>query len=208
MSTDRIDPRAGFVAPEALARGPNGWPRCRWCGNEVAPPRRTFCSDPCLHEHLLRTSPGYARQRVRERDQGVCRRCGRDTALLPEIYRWAKLHYDDLFACLNYLKSWGGAWFERRIYSHFFHEDLAALIGVTRTGTAWEMDHVLPVIEGGGSCGLDNLRTLCIPCHREVTRDLRGRLGAARRAEFHPGREAEPHQVELPQAEVPEADAT
>jgi hypothetical protein len=42
----------------------------------------------------------------------------------------------------------------------------------------WDMDHILPVIEGGGACGLENLRTLCLVCHRQVTREL-----AARRAE-------------------------
>ena len=38
----------------------------------------------------------------------------------------------------------------------------------------WEADHILPVVEGGDS-GLDNIRTLCIPCHREVTKALRER---------------------------------
>jgi len=42
----------------------------------------------------------------------------------------------------------------------------------------WEADHIVPVIEGGGECGLDNYRTLCIPCHKKVTAEL-----AARRAE-------------------------
>lgn len=47
-------------------------------------------------------------------------------------------------------------------------------------GPAWEMDHVVPVVEGGGECGLDNLRTLCVPCHRRVTRELRARMAARR----------------------------
>jgi 5-methylcytosine-specific restriction endonuclease McrA len=178
MSTQRTDPRAGFVDPRDLPRGMHGWPCCRRCGREVPPPRRTFCCDDCVHEHLLRTSPGYARRRVFERDGGLCRRCGRDTALLPEIYRWARRHYDDLFPALAALRGWGGPWFERRVFSHFFHGELAALIGVSRSGTAWEMDHEVPVSEGGGECGLENLRLLCIPCHRAVTRELKRRLKA------------------------------
>jgi 5-methylcytosine-specific restriction endonuclease McrA len=32
------------------------------------------------------------------------------------------------------------------------------------------------VAEGGGGCGLDNLQTLCTPCHRAETDKLRSRL--------------------------------
>lgn len=38
----------------------------------------------------------------------------------------------------------------------------------------WEADHILPVVEGGDS-NLENMRTLCIPCHRNVTAALRER---------------------------------
>src|SRR6478672_9438921 len=32
----------------------------------------------------------------------------------------------------------------------------------------WEADHIVPVVEGGDS-HLENIRTLCVPCHRQVT---------------------------------------
>ena len=47
---------------------------------------------------------------------------------------------------------------------------------------AGERLRMRPVVEGGGSCGLENLRTLCWECHRKVTRELavrRGRIRAA-----------------------------
>lgn len=47
----------------------------------------------------------------------------------------------------------------------------------------WEADHIVPVVEGGGECGLDNYRTLCIPCHKKVTAELRARLVKNRRTE-------------------------
>lgn len=50
------------------------------------------------------------------------------------------------------------------------------------TGDRWQADHIKPVIEGGGECGLGNYRTLCIPCHKAETAALRKRM-AARRAE-------------------------
>lgn len=33
-------------------------------------------------------------------------------------------------------------------------------------GNAWHADHIIPVYAGGGMCQLDNLRTLCVPCHQ------------------------------------------
>ncbi|MDE1154383.1 MAG: HNH endonuclease signature motif containing protein [Acidobacteriaceae bacterium] len=45
--------------------------------------------------------------------------------------------------------------------------------------TLWDADHILPVAEGGGECDLQNLRTLCLPCHQEATAALRLRLRAS-----------------------------
>jgi hypothetical protein len=36
----------------------------------------------------------------------------------------------------------------------------------------------LPVVEGGGECDLQNLRTLCLICHRQQTLELRRRLAS------------------------------
>jgi 5-methylcytosine-specific restriction protein A len=46
----------------------------------------------------------------------------------------------------------------------------------------WHMDHILPVVEGGGECGLENLRTLCIPCHKKETAELARRRAERRRS--------------------------
>ena len=31
-------------------------------------------------------------------------------------------------------------------------------------------DHIVPVVEGGGTCDISNLRTLCTPCHEKERR--------------------------------------
>ena len=49
------------------------------------------------------------------------------------------------------------------------------------TGDLWQADHIVPVVEGGGECTLDNLRTLCTACHNVETAALRKRLAQARR---------------------------
>lgn len=45
----------------------------------------------------------------------------------------------------------------------------------------FDMDHRRPVVMGGGSCDLSNLRTLCKPCHKLVTAELARRRAAKRR---------------------------
>ena len=37
----------------------------------------------------------------------------------------------------------------------------------------WEADHILPVADGGGECGLENYRLLCRTCHLGVTAQWR-----------------------------------
>jgi hypothetical protein len=40
---------------------------------------------------------------------------------------------------------------------------------------------VTPVVEGGGNCGLEGYRTLCLRCHRAVTAELAARRARERR---------------------------
>jgi hypothetical protein len=86
---------AGAKNPSGALRGPNGRVLCRWCGTEVAPPRRTFCSGGkvwfvyregsmtnatlwgCAEEWKIRAQPGFLRRVVWARDRGRCAGCGR-----------------------------------------------------------------------------------------------------------------------------------
>ena len=48
----------------------------------------------------------------------------------------------------------------------------------------WDADHIVPLVEGGTNI-MENLRTLCLRCHRQETARLRRRLAereALRRA--------------------------
>jgi hypothetical protein len=44
--------------------------------------------------------------------------------------------------------------------------------GTCRAGDLWQADHIIPVCDGGGIADLANLRTLCVPCHEQVTEQL------------------------------------
>jgi 5-methylcytosine-specific restriction endonuclease McrA len=49
------------------------------------------------------------------------------------------------------------------------------------SGHLWQADHIVPVIEGGGECGLENYRTLCTACHKAETAALARRRAEARK---------------------------
>jgi 5-methylcytosine-specific restriction protein A len=154
MSTNRTMP-GGWVDPRALPKGPNGRNLCRWCNLEVPKGRVTFCSAWCVEEWRLRSDPGYIREKVLERDRGICSSCGVDC-----LHAERQLKRLRGAARLKVLLDWGFG---------------AGSSAVSRK-TLWDADHIVPVVEGGGECDLGNIRTLCLKCHRAVTAELRKRL--------------------------------
>jgi 5-methylcytosine-specific restriction endonuclease McrA len=151
----------GWADPKQLPLGPSGRPLCRKCSGEIAKGsgRRTFCSEACVVEWKIRTQPEFAAERVHARDKGVCVTCARDC--------------DSLFRKIRVTKK---ARRPRRM------AELGLPAYLSRRRRYWEVDHITPVVEGGGSCGLENLRTLCWECHRKVTRELGVRRGKIRAA--------------------------
>ena len=137
-------------------KGPNGYRLCRFCKKEVSPPRRTFCSDVCVHEWKIRSDAKYMRQFVYQRDLGLCAICREDTRYqkikvedLEKRYRV----YGDKTPYFDYLKKLNITEFESK-------------------KSIWHADHILPVSMGGGETGLDNIRTLCVKCHKAETKKL------------------------------------
>ena len=133
---------------EDVRRGPNGRGLCRWCKTEVSGRRRTFCSDGCVHEWRLRSSSSYLRDCVLARDHGICALCGLDTIRLRRSVM--RLSFGKRMIELRRLRIARG----RKSW--------------------WEADHIVAVVDGGDS-SLENIRTLCVGCHREVTAALRVR---------------------------------
>ena len=80
--------------------GPMGEKLCRHCEGEIVKGsgRRTFCSDQCVHEALLRSDGRYLRQQVELRDKGVCAECKCDTRALEleftMLWRIAQMGFD------------------------------------------------------------------------------------------------------------------
>jgi 5-methylcytosine-specific restriction protein A len=149
--------RARVVTPDQWGkpeRNEAGHPVCRWCRGPVTPPRRTFCGDPCVHEWKIRSSPSYVRRQVKKRDKGTCRLCGFNVVKAHREWTRSKPPASDRSA----RKLWRAA------------------------RPRWETDHIVPVADGGGECGLENYRLLCRPCHVSVTLAWRAQRSGQSRA--------------------------
>ncbi len=104
------------------------------------------------------------RQQVKKRDKGTCRLCGFQVTKAHREWTRAKPPASDRKA----RKLWRA------------------------TRPRWEADHIVPVADGGGECGLDNYRLLCRSCHVSVTVAWRRQRAAAGLPPEASGRSEEP----------------
>ena len=144
-----------YLNAKLLPKNEEGFTMCRYCNKGVKPPRRTMCSKECAHEMKLRTNGKYLRLCVYKRDNGICKICGEDTKTIAKQALF--LQQSNLIKELeDYLKTKSIS-LKRKIWKK--------KVG----GGLWDADHIVQVKDGGGQCGLDNIRTLCIKCHKDKT---------------------------------------
>ncbi len=166
MDTNIIKPKnryrrnRGFIDPNTLPINEEGYRCCRYCSGSVLPPKRTFCSSKCVHEYRLRSSGSYLRHQVYLRDRGICAICKLDTKILAK--QLLSLNIND--PARNLL-----------LQEHNIHKT-RKIKPRKNGGGLWDADHIICVKDGGGECGLENIRTLCIKCHK-----LRTALSAAKK---------------------------
>ena len=142
-----------LIDAKLLPKDENGFTMCRWCNGPVKPPKRTMCSPECVHEIRIRTSNNYVRDCVYKRDKGICALCNVDTKSTAKEALLLDGDKKKEFLINNKIS------LKRKIWKR------------KHGGGLWDADHIKPVKKGGGLCGLDNFRTLCIACHKQVTKD-------------------------------------
>ena len=132
---------------------------CAWCGSEKLNGLK-YCGNDCRLEANVRASGIMVEYEVFRRDKGICAACGMDCEWVASQKRiMGKVaKYDYPTRALH--GSWG-PWAT--------HDRL------------WQADHIVPVVEGGGVCGLENYRTLCLRCHKADTAELARRIAVRKR---------------------------
>lgn len=139
---------------DAVERGPAGETVThRSTGGEVS----LFCTGSCRALFFAKRNAASLRSQLFELERGLCQRCGLDchSAFHATLAARSDRRAAKLAEVAPSLAAIG---------------ELAARIVERPTeGMFWQADHVVPVFEGGGMCGLDNLQTLCTSCHRSKT---------------------------------------
>ncbi|XP_078430279.1 SNF2 domain-containing protein / helicase domain-containing protein / HNH endonuclease domain-containing protein isoform X2 [Wolffia australiana] len=143
----------------------NNGPLCKFCQSPCSDKvsmnpeffEDLFCNLNCFQEFRTRTSQRYLREDLFQIEYGICVLC--------------KLDCHRLIKCIKPLSV------ERR---RAYISQVAPQVANKRTlleklannpteGNAWHADHIIPVYKGGGECKLENMRTLCVACHSDVT---------------------------------------
>lgn len=155
-----------------LLNRPHG--TCTVCGLQVPKGRRGWCSDYCIIEFNGRTA-AWAKT-IEARDRGVCARCGIDTRMYLDLPSYFSSRHLWRFTANTPRRRNG------RTIGAVCHCFFCVAAREAENVARWEADHIVPVSEGGGLCGPENIRTLCLGCHKAESARLAARRAKARRS--------------------------
>lgn len=147
--------RPRYIRLEELLPRTKG--HCRWCHGKLTGKKLWWCSKECVKQGLARCHPSAMRGLVFERDRGICSNCGIDTERLRRVFKAAR-DYQDLS--------------HRKQLNQVVRRLGYRVTGYYDAIVLWEADHIVPHAAGGALI-LENMRTLCVPCHKERTRQQR-----------------------------------
>jgi len=169
---------------------------CKWCMKPLPKRKRHWCSDHCVGQFIaLKDTPKL----IYDRDKKTCRICQVSLedlkvwlAQMQESYKRAEflkvkldreqLELDkDIQSEKSIDKEEFGELQAKIVVLEGFGRKFPDLMRVDKIGIykprtlhAYEIDYVIPVNEGGTSTA-DNLRTLCVGCHRTITNEYHDR---------------------------------
>lgn len=124
-----------------VVRDPEGRLRCRTCYEVIPKGRHAFCSDSCATDFRIRRRPEVAHAEFRKRYGDRCAGCGAHESEAFKLWQ----------QCVDLLKD-------------------GPVAHLLLPWAPFELDHIRPVADGGGACGLENYRLLCHKCHGGITK--------------------------------------
>jgi 5-methylcytosine-specific restriction protein A len=169
---------------------------CTWCRKKIPKSKtksRLWCGDKCVEAFKEANWPQHRRKSLEARDKGICAGCGVDTKEFAKLVKSLRQLAWDYGLCL--MASWLGRPIAslangKRPWRPWKYKACQCVFCVAvreaQELAQWEADHILPVVEGGGLCGLDGYRTLCKLCHKKETAALAARRAERRRAKKSP----------------------
>lgn len=116
-----------------------------------------FCSVACYEEYRSRTSGRFLREELFQIERGICSNCQLDCHKLVQHLKPLTIENREKYI-------------EREAPQLAENKKLMdKLVREPTEGNAWHADHKVAVYLGGGECKVENMRTLCVVCHAEVT---------------------------------------
>jgi hypothetical protein len=127
--------------------------------------RRRNWHPECV-EAWRETDPGWQRILVYDRDKGICARCGLNT---DQLYGLALSQAREDLQGKEYLVSRRHDRALEVLMSQGYSQGDAH-----RRDQLWDADHVVELQDDGANT-LENLQTLCVPCHKKKTQEERSK---------------------------------
>lgn len=156
---------------------------CKWCLIPLSGRRSSWCSDECVNKFLAIS--GRAEGYLEQRSKGRCELCSFPLKMLRQMHSdfWSiahSLNQDDPDAILimEEIQGQGWGWCFKQWHSRSYDRWEWAVRQHFE-----EIDHIVPLIEGGGTCPT-NLRLLCLPCHQKETKALAGRRAKSKKGQL------------------------
>lgn len=138
---------------------------CKECTGAIplSSRRWVYCSKECSDLFSMQVKPSFARKWVLRRDKGICVQCGLDC--VAHRRDWILRVLQDFTPGLSLVSE------DYQPFTPPKHK-LKKKRGKLTLGTLWDMDHIIPVRDGGRTIP-ENLQTLCWWCHQEKTKEMR-----------------------------------
>ncbi|KAH9722050.1 hypothetical protein KPL70_006605 [Citrus sinensis] len=127
-----------------------------------------FCNFDCYEEYRLRTSGRFLREELFRIEHGVCTNCQLDCHKLVKHIKPLSLEQRRKYI-VRVAPNVASRQNISQIILVLISCRLEKLVNDPTEANAWHADHVVPVYRGGGECRLENMRTLCVACHYNVT---------------------------------------